>query len=468
MRSGVAGPREIARKAVYSWEALQRLVPGFPPQRLARVYKQGFGGESVHKVPYRELPDAFRASFDDYASAHFGASGVPASMADLVPGNEVSFAQLAATLGAPDAAVRRKGTAIRNFRTILTYAANVVLAAGQTPQTVFEVAAAANLPHVLDAIWARQLERGHKSRRNAYLYNAATIMICVARDGGLPEAQIEWMISLRDAVDPHFIRRAKGRKRDGTIGTIRVRADWKIGPRHAARLRQFNDENVFKRWFQLPYLLIDDVKKAVSEATAAKSRLDRESINDAIVALFHGVARCAPVRRDNFASLRTDGREVHLDLPKTSGSAGYIVAPAALTKNGKDLTIELAPVVADWFRLWMAEIRPHCAGAVNGNPYVFPSEAGGHRGPGQINELFVARNWKRGGFMLNTQVCRHLAAKIILDHDPAKMPLVQTLLGHKSMAVTSSYYGQVNQIIAQRWFQDALAKVAHELHVEAL
>jgi integrase len=465
---GVANPLESARKVVYSWEALQRAVPGFPPQILARVYKLGFGGESVHKVRYRQLPEAFRASFNDYVSGHFGSGGVPASMADLIPDADVSFAEMAETLSEPTPQVRRKDTAVKDFRTVLTYAANVAMSAGEAPQTVYEVATAAVLPHVMDAIWSRQQRRGHTSKRNKYLYNAATNFIGVGRDGGLPAAQIDRMILLRDAVDPHFIKYAKGRKRDGTLGTIRVRADWMIGPRHAARLRQFNDENVFKKWFQLPYLLLAEVKNEIAKAKPSKAPLRREIINDAIVALYHGVARCAPVRRDNFCQLRMDGREVHLDLPKTAGTPAYIVVPAAFTKNAKELTIELHHVVADWFRLWMAEVRPHCAGAVNGNPYVFPADAGGHRDAGDINKIFGHRNWKRGGFRLNTQVCRHLAAKIILDKDPSKMPLVQTLLGHKSLKVTSTYYGQVNQIIAQRWFQDALAETARNLGVEAI
>src|SRR5260221_3688292 len=211
----------------------------------------------------------------------------------------------------------------------------------------------------MDAIWSRQQQRGLTSKKNNYLYNAATIFVGVGRDGGLPGDQIDRMILLRDAVDPHFIKYAKGRKRDGTIGTIRVRADWKIGPRHAERLRQFNDENVFTKWFQLPYLLLAEVKNEIAKAKPSKAPLGRQIINDAVVALYHGVARCAPVRRDNFCQLRMDGREVHLDLPKTPGTAAYIVVPAQCTKNGKELTIELHHLVADWFRLWMAEVRPH-------------------------------------------------------------------------------------------------------------
>ncbi|HWI25758.1 MAG TPA: site-specific integrase, partial [Stellaceae bacterium] len=109
-----------------------------------------------------------------------------------------------------------------------------------------------------------------------------------------------------------------------------------------------------------------------------------------------------------------------------------------------------------------------CQGTIKGNPYVFPSDAGGHRDAGDINNIFVHRNWKRGGFKLNTQVCRHLSAKIILDADPGQMGLVQTLLGHKSLKTTETYYGRVNQIIAQRWYQEALAKAARDIDAELL
>jgi len=466
----ITDPLDTTRRAVYAWEALQRSVPDFPQQTLARIYKQGFGGESVHKDPYRDLPEAFRSSFEDYVSDHFGAQGLPASMAELIPDadDDISFVEMAETLDDTEPRPRRRDGAVKNFRTVLTYAANAALAAGAEPQSVFDVATTEILARVLDAIWARQRERGKTVKKNSYLYNACTILLSVARDGGAPKSELERMMLMRDKVDPHFIKYAKGVRRDGTIGTIRVRADWKIGPRHEARLKQFNDPFVFKSWFQLPYRLLAKARKAVATAQASKSRLGPEIINDAIVVLYHGVARCAPVRRENFAQLRFDGREIHLDLPETAGEPGYIVIPAPFTKNGKQLTIQLNSVVADWFRFWMTEVRPHCQGAIKGNPYVFPSDAGGHRDAGDINNIFVHRNWKRGGFKLNTQVCRHLSAKIILDADPGQMGLVQTLLGHKSLKTTETYYGRVNQIIAQRWYQEALAKAARDIDAELL
>lgn len=466
---GVANPFEAARNVVYAWQTLQRRVPSFPRQKLARIYRNGFMRERVHKVPYRELPDSFRASFEAYVAEHFGPGGMPDSMADLVPGDsDRSFAEIADSICEPEPLIRRKDSAVKNYRTILTYAANVVIAAGGTPEHIAEMPTPQILGRVIEAIWARQKERGETEKKNATLCNACSILITVARDHGRPQAEIDRMALLRDRVDPHFIRYGKGHRRDGTYGKIRVRADWKIGPRHAERLRQFNEDSVFKAWFQLPYLLLDGVKRAVAEAKAKNARLDRETINDAIAVLYHGVARCGPLRRGNFAALRHDGKEIHLDLPRTPGQAGHIVVPAALTKNAKELTIELHPVVADWFRFWMTEVRPHCAGASRDNPYVFPSDAGGYRDAGGINALFVKRNWKRGGFRLNTHVCRHLSAKIILDTDPSKMALVQTLLGHKSLKTTETYYGQVNQIIAQRWYQDALAETARKLGVEAI
>lgn len=464
---GVADPFERARNTVYAWEVLQRAVAGFPQQKLSRLYCRGFQREHVHSIPYQELPECFRQSFDEYVAGHFGPHGIPTSFAELVPDDEMSFAEMAESLDTPIAAVRRSDAAVPNYRTVLTYAANAMLAMGGTPETVSDVATPEILARVLDAIWAGQQARGTTAKKNGYLYNAANIVITVARDGGLPPAQIERMILLRDRVDPHFIKYVKGPKRDGSTGLVRVRSEWRIGPRHAERLRQFNDPNVFRAWFQLPYILLDGVKRAVDQAKASKAQLHREIINDAIVALYHGVARCAPVRRENFAQMRCDGREVHLDLPKTPGTAGYIVVPEEFTKNNKRLTIELFPLIADWFRSWMAEVRPRCAGATKDNPYVFPSDAGGHRNAGDINKLFVDRNWKRGGFKLNTQVCRHVTAKIILDRDPSKMPLVQTLLAHASLKTTETYYGQVNQIIAQRWYQGALEAVARDLGVEA-
>ncbi len=447
-RRGVTDPLATTRNTVYAWEDLKELLPAFPRQQLNRVFSDGLS--KCHKHDFVQLPDEFRASWDDYVEDFFGANGLPGSMADCFGGaREIDYEAMAREMDEQPLRFKRKATAAANFKTIVTYAANAMIAAGETPRSINQIPTRINLGRVLKAITRRQQARGDAKPKNNTLYGAATILISIARDFEEPEEEIEKMRCLREKIDPHFIR---AWEKDGKIK--RQREEWKIGPRHAERLRAFNDESIVNRWFAMPYLLLAPIERLVKE----KQPLNPEQTNDAIVALLHGAMRSGPLRNSNYAQLRIDGKEAHISLPAQPGTCGYIHVPTELTKNKNMMDIELTPEVADWFRFFLKHIRPTMPNATAQNPFLFPSfSAEGYRTPTDLNRIFKARNLAIGGFELNIHCARHVCAKLILDMDPANgMGLVQKLLGHKNIKTTESYYGQVNQIIVQRWYQRLL------------
>lgn len=449
---GAANPLEAARNAVYAWERLREMLPGFPTQKLSRVYTAGFS--KCHERDFEELSEEypeFRASWEDYVSDFFGANGLPSSMSDYFAGDddEVDFEAIAVGITDPVLQPRRKDGSAAKFKTVVTYAANAMLKAGETPRSIEQIPTLQNLGRVCNAIRRRQKAQGQTKARNSYLYGTATIVISMARDFDVPEEELEKMILFRDQVDPHFVKYKKGR--DGKV--VRVREDWRIGERHAERLKAFNDPAVVENWFAMPYLLLADAEAHVRQ----KKALNAELTNDVIVALIHGVMRCAPIRRANFAQLRIDGKEGHLSLPATPGTRGYIHIPPELTKTKKiGIDVELSEEVADWFRFYLKHVRPKMPEAILKNPFLIPSfSQEGYRSPEDLNRIFKDRNLKIGGFVLNMHCARHVCAKLILDQDPAKgMGLVKTLLGHKTEETTQCYYGQINTIIAQRWYQN--------------
>lgn len=440
------------RNAVYAWERLQKLLDTFPKRPLSRLYASG--NPRAFAIGFDQLPQRLRSSWQTYRERFFGENGMPASFADLIededdPEDTLDFRGIES-----ETPIRRKTSGATIFRTIITYAANAAIAAGENPSSVSELATPASLQRTLQTIYRRQRECGKNEPRNQYLYAAATILISIAKDLGASEHELEMMKRIRDRVDPHFIRLATSKR---TGKTVRIRQDWRIGPRHAERLRAFNNPAVVDAWFSLPDLLIDRAQKVV----AAGRTPTLADINDVIVAILHLLDRCGPMRRHNKATLRFRGKHAHLTLPDQEGVEGRLHVPAEETKNWKAIDLVLPPDLVSLLKFYLSRFRPVLAAAVGAdpeNPYLFPSKGMAHRSGTVLNKIFVDRNWRFGGFKLNMHCQRHVCAKLILDADPSKMGLVQQLLGHRSRATTEAYYGQINQIIAQRWYQDLLAQ----------
>jgi hypothetical protein len=85
-----------------------------------------------------------------------------------------------------------------------------------------------------------------------------------------------------------------------------------------------------------------------------------------------------------------------------------------------------------------------------------------HKTLNKIGHQFAARCWKVGGFRLDIQCCRHLAATIILDARPGAMGLVTELLGHKREETTRRFYGRVKRRKAQGSWKEILRESAEE------
>lgn len=446
-------PFAVMREAVYGWERMQALLDGFPRQKLSRLYASGRG---PHATAFDDLPPQLLQSWQDYVDRFFGENGMPKSFADLVEGDDEDEDELLDFSGI-DEETRpslRKASTLANFRTIVSYAANASAAAGENATTLGEIMTRTNLERVLQAIRARQRQRAGATAKNNYLYGAATMFIAMAKDHGTDEHVLEIMRRIRDRVDPYLIRLEKSKK---TGNFVRVREDFRMGPRHAERLRAFNEPAVVDAWFTLPYELVARAEKVV----ASKRTPTFEEINDLIVAILHLMDRCGPTRRQNKAALRFRGNQAHFMLPEHEGAEVRIHIPAAETKNRNSIDMVWPKEVAAIVRLYLKHYRPALARAVGAdaeNPCLFPAKGMRHRSGTALNRIFVHRNWKYGGFLLNMHCQRHLAAKLILDADTSQMSLVQALLGHKNLQTTSMYYGKVNQIIAQRTFQDMLAQ----------
>lgn len=457
-RHGRMDAFDVARNAIYAWERLQGVVHGFPSQKLQRIYRDA---PSPHAVPFERLPSPFLASWRTYAATYFrNEESAPMSLESLVLDEHAD----PTIKDAADA--RHHPDARKDFKTVVAYAANAALDRGMQIKDLRDVLTPGLMQAMLVRVANRQKARAERNGeeftpRNNTLKNDATIFIGMTRDLGVDKAAIAVMEGLRDKVDPTLIKLQK--RPDGT--TRRVRARRLMGPRHAKRLRQFNDPVKMLAWYEMPGKLEARVRARLK----AYRRLRLQDCKDLAVAVVYGISRSTAIRPENYAELRISGTRKNMFLPTHHRAEGYIHIDWTEVKNYNDIDIVLPPETVRLIELWREHARPVVAkavGAAPDNPFLFPAEGMKNRSEGELNDAFVARNRRYGGFVLNLQCQRHMTAKVVLDTDPSKMALVQVLLGHKTIETTQAYYAEINMIFAQRQFHEILA--AHEAKLRAL
>jgi integrase len=67
------------------------------------------------------------------------------------------------------------------------------------------------------------------------------------------------------------------------------------------------------------------------------------------------------------------------------------------------------------------------------------------------------------GVRLTPHQFRHLAAKLILDHNPGAYELVQQLMGHKNLQTTINFYAGVDTRRAGRAQAELISRLKKDL-----
>lgn len=452
-RRACRDPLSIARGVVYAWERLQANVAGWPSQKLERLYQRG---SRIHAVGFSQLPESFKESWGRFVAEHSKTSDVSGcSLARFVPDDETEF-----SIPIDAAPVLESGFGsqhLLNLKTWITYAANVVIARGEEISDLRSVVRPDVVHAVLELIGRQQRARANAEhqtfhRSNLTLLNAATSFITLARLFDAGNAEIDRLIGFRDRVDPRL--QVVKRERNGEIK--RIYHDIQIGPRHAERLAQFRDPAKLKAWFDVPDHLWERMQTVARRRTPPTS----EEINDAIVCVLHHVTMGGcPARRANIASLKIYGAGRNLELPLRKGQPGHITVNWWQVKNRREISIALTPHAAEVIGHFIEHFRPQLisnVGASPDNQFLFPAVGQAHRSGVILNRIFLDRNRRIGGFILNMHVQRHLAAFVILKQDPNAMDIVQKILGHRNRKTTERYYAQVDEAVVQQRYHELL------------
>lgn len=232
-----------------------------------------------------------------------------------------------------------------------------------------------------------------------------------------------------------------------------------MAERNVAKLRMFTPDRI-----PLFFSVTDRILDAVNARSELKRkqrgsklqrltnrRFDVEQCRDIMCAVAQELMLVRAPRSANVINAR-------LDWLRWSGDSAIIVVPATDVKmrseTDPELLIELPVEASRLLRQYIEKVRP--SALLTGddeNPYLFPGQ--GHR-LGQPYENLLERlvTWvfRIVGAKIHPHLYRHLIGWIWLREDLGMLPVVQQLLGHKSLQTTIDYYAAIDSSLAmQRW-----------------
>jgi integrase len=227
----------------------------------------------------------------------------------------------------------------------------------------------------------------------------------------------------------------------------------KLGPlpfglteKNQSMLRRFDDPRLVTNLIHLPDRLW----------TSARRRLpmSRRAFIDLQTALAIDVLIQVPLRPQNLASLNF---QAHLHWPQGRRKPALLTFRADQTKNDNPLEFEIATTLAERLQVYRNEIAPAVIG--ERPDAVFVSFSGRPRKQDTITKTIMKTIRRYLGVKLTPHQFRHLAAKIILDHNPGAHELVRQILGHKNLNTTTKFYAGIDTRRAGRAHADLIMRL---------
>ena len=311
---------------------------------------------------------------------------------------------------------------------------------------------------------ARALQNGEAHmQKNSSLASKVTAMIAIARATESDPMLVDALLIMRAAVDP-MVERMVLDPKTGQPKSVYNKSRRRTGPRHRRVIDQFQCEAadaVKSAFFRLPDKLMAPLMPRIRTGAA----LSRSEQVDAIVAVTCRILTECPMRRANLAgSLRISGDRQTLFLPTAKRRPARLHVPAVETKTERtDVVAEFSPETTELLRLFVDCVRPQLAqrlGADAGNCWLFPGEGLSPRSGWCFSTTLKARAEKVAGIKINPHAFRHVVGLLVLQEDPAQLPLVSSLLGHASLRTTSDWYAEVPQQQAHEAYLTKLSSVS--------
>ena len=215
-------------------------------------------------------------------------------------------------------------------------------------------------------------------------------------------------------------------------------------------LRQFNDERLLAWLLGLPDRLWRHVTRQLKT-----SRREFIELQDALAI---DILLAAPLRMKNMAALSFDEQ---IQWPHGQGKPAVILVKREETKNNVPLEFELPLELSDRLVAYRNSIAPAVIG--KRPDAVFVTWRGKPRTQAAIALSIEKTVLKYVGVRLTPHQFRHLAAKIMLDHNPGAYELVRQLMGHKNMQTTTNFYAGIDTRRAGRAHCELLSRLKRNL-----
>jgi integrase len=208
------------------------------------------------------------------------------------------------------------------------------------------------------------------------------------------------------------------------------------------RLRPLDEAENVARFLGLPDRIRQDVDK--------DKRSPRLKAVTAQIAAAIALLQAAPIRRKNLAAL---------DLTHNLVSRGkrlYLIVADADVKNGEPIDFELPPQTVEILAWYVRAHRPHLLKGPS--DALFPGANGAPKQPGTLAPQIAKAVFRYTGMPFNAHLFRHAGGKIFLDARPGQYEVMRRVLGHRSIATTTSIYAGAETRSAGAHFAAVIAE----------
>jgi len=219
-----------------------------------------------------------------------------------------------------------------------------------------------------------------------------------------------------------------------------------LTPKNDELMRRFEDARLVDALLALPDKLWRLARRGL--ATSKRPFIDLQTAL-AIDILVH-----VPLRLQNLKSLRFG---THLHWPQGRRKPALLTFKGEEIKNRLPLNYELPAELAERLQVYRNEIAPAVIGQRPDE--VFVAITGRQKTQAALAVAIEKTLLRYLGVKMTCHQFRHLAAKLILDANPAAYELVRQVLGHKNIKTTTKFYAGTDTKRAGRAHAELLMKL---------
>ena len=190
------------------------------------------------------------------------------------------------------------------------------------------------------------------------------------------------------------------------------------------RLRPFDDAETVAAFLGLPQRIRREVE--------TEKRNPRSNAVLAQMAAAIALLQAALIRLKNLTGLNLTDNLI------ARGRSLYLVIGEHETKNREPVDFELPAETVEILSWYVREYRPFLL--KEPSDALFPGEGGKAKSSGTLSMQLSRTVFRYTGLRFNTHLFRHAGGKIFLDARPGHYEVVRRVLGHRSMATTTTLY----------------------------